>query len=90
MFDALKHINFTTRNGDKVYFDENGDSIAKYDLMNWQMREDGSVDIVRIGEFDDSYPEGKKLKFNDVKIVWSGYNNAVIVKQCCLILKSNN
>ncbi|XP_038149386.1 extracellular calcium-sensing receptor-like [Cyprinodon tularosa] len=80
VFDALKHINFTTRNGDIVYFDENGDSIAKYDLMNWQMREDGSVDIVRIGEFDDSYPEGKKLKFNNVKIVWSGYNNAVIVK----------
>ncbi|XP_007566781.1 extracellular calcium-sensing receptor-like [Poecilia latipinna] len=83
VFDAMKHINFTTKNGARVFFDENGDSIAKYDLVNWQMKEDGSADIVIIGQFDDSLPEGKKLKLkDDAKIVWGGSNNAVVRSVC--------
>ncbi|XP_043976309.1 extracellular calcium-sensing receptor-like [Gambusia affinis] len=78
VFDAMKRINFTTKNGARVFFDENGDSIAKYDLVNWQMKEDGSADVVIIGQFDNSLPEGKKLKLKDnAKIVWGGYSNVV-------------
>ncbi|KAF7645957.1 hypothetical protein LDENG_00195630 [Lucifuga dentata] len=55
--EHMRLVNFTTPNGDKVFFDENGDSGAKYDLVNWQMRDDGSVDIVNIGQYDSSLPE---------------------------------
>ncbi|XP_017163603.1 extracellular calcium-sensing receptor-like [Poecilia reticulata] len=83
VFDALKRINFTTKNGARVFFDENGDSIAKYDLVNWQMKEDGSADIVIIGQFDDSLPEGNKLKLKDnANIVWGGSNNVVVRSVC--------
>ncbi|KAM4742052.1 extracellular calcium-sensing receptor-like [Anableps anableps] len=83
VFDAMKHINFTTKNGDKVSFDGNGDSVAKYDLVNWQMKEDGSADIVKIGQFDNSLPEGKKLKLKDnTKIVWGALNNVVVRSVC--------
>uniref|UniRef100_A0A3Q2PU45 Extracellular calcium-sensing receptor-like n=1 Tax=Fundulus heteroclitus TaxID=8078 RepID=A0A3Q2PU45_FUNHE len=78
VFDAMKHVNFSTKNGAKVFFDKNGDSIAKYDLVNWQMKEDGSVEIVKIGQFDNSLPEGQKLKLKDnTKIDWGGYNDVV-------------
>ena len=59
-------------------FDENGDSVAQYDLVNWQMKEDGSVEIVNIGQYDTSFPEGKKFKLkDDTKIVWGGNSNEV-------------
>lgn len=91
MFDALKCINVTTKNGARVFFDENGDSIAKYDLVNWQMKEDGSADIFIIGQFDNSSPEGKKLKLKEyAKIVWGGYNNVVTMQNFVTILDNLN
>ncbi|XP_029373621.1 extracellular calcium-sensing receptor-like [Echeneis naucrates] len=68
----IKYVNFTTHNGEKVFFDENGDSVAYYDLVNWQMREDGLVEIVNIGQYD-TVPGGGKLKLKpNTKIVWGG------------------
>lgn len=78
MLEHIKYVNFTTQYGAKVFFDENGDSVAQYDLVNWQMKEDGSVDIVTIGQYDTSFPEGNKLKLKEnTKIVWGGNSNKV-------------
>lgn len=77
MLEHIKYVNFTTKYGSKVFFDENGDSVAQYDLVNWQMREDGSVDIVTIGQYDTSF-KGEELKLTDnAKIVWGGNHNKV-------------
>ncbi|XP_069569033.1 extracellular calcium-sensing receptor-like [Brachyistius frenatus] len=76
VLEHIKHVNFTTKNGAKVFFDENGDSFAQYDLVNWQMKEDGSVEIVNIGQYDTSFPEGEKFKLKkETKIVWGGKSN---------------
>ena len=78
MLEQIQYVNFTTQNGAKVSFDENGDSVAQYDLVNWQMKEDGSVEIVNIGQYDSSFPKGKQLKLKDgTKIVWGGNNDEV-------------
>ena len=71
-------MNFTTQSGAKVFFDENGDSVAQYDLVNWQMKEDGSVEIKSIGEYDTSFPEGMKFKLKDnISIVWGANSTKV-------------
>lgn len=78
MLEHIKYVNFTTLDGAKVYFDENGDSVAQYDLVNWQMKEDGSVEIVNIGQYDTSFPEKNKLKLKEnTEIVWGGNSNEV-------------
>ena len=78
MLEHIQYVNFTTQNGAKVSFDENGDSVAQYDLVNWQMKEDGSAEIVNIGRYDTSFPEGKKFKLkDDTKIVWGGKSHEV-------------
>lgn len=80
VLENLKYANFTTKNGAKVFFDENGDSVAQYDLVNWQIKENASVEIVQIGQYDDSLPDRQKLKLKeDAKIVWGGDRNEVIM-----------
>uniref|UniRef100_A0A8C4S242 Extracellular calcium-sensing receptor-like n=1 Tax=Erpetoichthys calabaricus TaxID=27687 RepID=A0A8C4S242_ERPCA len=41
-------------NGENVYFDENGDSVARYELVNWQLTEDGTVKYITVGLYDAS------------------------------------
>uniref|UniRef100_H3CD06 G-protein coupled receptors family 3 profile domain-containing protein n=1 Tax=Tetraodon nigroviridis TaxID=99883 RepID=H3CD06_TETNG len=57
----LKRVNFS-HNGDTVSFDANGDPVAKYELVNWKKRDSGSIDVVPVGYYDASLPEGQELR----------------------------
>ncbi|XP_076002447.1 extracellular calcium-sensing receptor-like [Genypterus blacodes] len=65
----MRQAKFSTF-GEKVNFDQNGDPIAYYDLMNWQRRPDGSLDLVKVGFYDASSPAGQSLSINDSIIQW--------------------
>lgn len=75
----MKHANFSAL-GAKVSFDQNGDPIAYYDLLNWQRRPDGSLHLVKVGFYDASLPAGRSLVINDSVIQWPDG------KQVCLLL----
>uniref|UniRef100_A0A3B3WI29 G-protein coupled receptors family 3 profile domain-containing protein n=1 Tax=Poecilia mexicana TaxID=48701 RepID=A0A3B3WI29_9TELE len=42
------NIHFKTKEGEEVYFNENGDPAAKYEVINWQPRENGIVDFITV------------------------------------------
>ncbi|XP_027136408.1 extracellular calcium-sensing receptor-like [Larimichthys crocea] len=65
----MKRANFSAL-GERVSFDENGDPIAYYDLLNWQRKPDGSLDLVKVGFYDASLPSGRSLIINDSVIQW--------------------
>ncbi|XP_041851781.1 extracellular calcium-sensing receptor-like [Melanotaenia boesemani] len=65
----MKRANFSAL-GEKVNFDKNGDPIAYYDLMNWQRKPDGSLNLVKVGFYDASLPTGHSLVINDSMIQW--------------------
>uniref|UniRef100_A0A3B4YKF3 Olfactory receptor C family, x3 n=1 Tax=Seriola lalandi dorsalis TaxID=1841481 RepID=A0A3B4YKF3_SERLL len=65
----MKRANFSAL-GAKVNFDQNGDPIAYYDLMNWQRSPDGSLALVKVGFYDASSPAGYSLVINDSMIQW--------------------
>lgn len=65
----MKHANFSAL-GEKVNFDDNGDPIAYYDLLNWQSRPDGSLNLIKVGFYDASLPAGQSLVINDSVIQW--------------------
>ncbi|XP_042337732.1 extracellular calcium-sensing receptor-like, partial [Plectropomus leopardus] len=44
----IKNIHFKTKEGDEVYFNENGDPAAKYEIINWQPTKSGIVDFVTV------------------------------------------
>uniref|UniRef100_A0A3Q1J0T2 G-protein coupled receptors family 3 profile domain-containing protein n=1 Tax=Anabas testudineus TaxID=64144 RepID=A0A3Q1J0T2_ANATE len=57
----IKKIEFKTTEGEEVYFNENGDPPAKYEIIHWQPTENGVVDFVTVGLYDASLPADKQL-----------------------------
>ena len=78
ILQRLKQIIFKTKEGEEVYFNEYGDPAAKYDIINWQPKKDGSVEFVTIGLFDASLPEEKQLHIDNLTLTWA--NNSKEVK----------
>ncbi|XP_068576747.1 extracellular calcium-sensing receptor [Cebidichthys violaceus] len=66
----LEKVNFTTSFGDQVSFDENGDALPIYDVMNWLWLPDGRTKIQNVGEFKES-AKGEELTLDEDKIFWN-------------------
>ncbi|CAM4579237.1 unnamed protein product [Leuciscus chuanchicus] len=80
VFDQLKRINFT-KNNYSVSFDTNGDPVATYELVNWQLQGDGSVHFVTVGQYDGSQPKGKEFSLSRT-IIWYDGSEKVPVSVC--------
>uniref|UniRef100_A0A3P9AZL4 Olfactory receptor C family, n1 n=1 Tax=Maylandia zebra TaxID=106582 RepID=A0A3P9AZL4_9CICH len=55
--------------GDEVFFDENGDPPASYDVINWQLI-NGKVQHVTLGHLTFAANGDYKLSIEEEKIVW--------------------
>uniref|UniRef100_A0A671U297 G-protein coupled receptors family 3 profile domain-containing protein n=1 Tax=Sparus aurata TaxID=8175 RepID=A0A671U297_SPAAU len=67
----LEKVNFTTTFGDQVSFDENGDALAIYDVMNWLWLPDGRTKVQNVGEVKRSALKGEELTIDEDKIFWN-------------------
>ncbi|XP_063348600.1 extracellular calcium-sensing receptor-like [Pelmatolapia mariae] len=67
----LEKVNFTTPFGDQVFFDENGDALPIYDIMNWLWLPDGSTKVQNVGEVKRSVFKGEELTLDENKIFWN-------------------
>ncbi|KAJ8410722.1 hypothetical protein AAFF_G00186790 [Aldrovandia affinis] len=78
----LKEVSYTNLFGDVVHFDENGDPVGSYDIINWQKDGEGSVKYVTVGRFDSSLPPQQQLVFSQGDIVWHGGHREAPVSVC--------
>uniref|UniRef100_A0A3Q2YKV1 Olfactory receptor C family, q19 n=1 Tax=Hippocampus comes TaxID=109280 RepID=A0A3Q2YKV1_HIPCM len=67
----LQKVNFNTSFGDQVSFDDSGDAVRIYDIINWQWLPGGKTKIQHVGEVKESAFKGEELTLHDNKIVWS-------------------
>ncbi|XP_043976327.1 extracellular calcium-sensing receptor-like [Gambusia affinis] len=67
----LQKVNFTTPFGDQVLFDENGDALPIYDVMNWVWLPDGGTKIHNVGEVKKSAFGREELVLNENLIFWN-------------------
>ncbi|XP_069053798.1 extracellular calcium-sensing receptor-like [Lepisosteus oculatus] len=82
VLNQMKSINFTTRTGEAVYFDEKGDSAARYDLVNWQINDNGVAEFITVGYYDTHLPDDHRFKMNNIKIVWRDGQDKVPQSVC--------
>uniref|UniRef100_A0A8C7VPN1 G-protein coupled receptors family 3 profile domain-containing protein n=1 Tax=Oncorhynchus mykiss TaxID=8022 RepID=A0A8C7VPN1_ONCMY len=67
--DQLKTVHFINQFGEAVFFDENGDPPASYDVINWQLRA-GQVQHVTVGQFGLAANQAYELSIQEDSIVW--------------------
>ncbi|KAM9318691.1 extracellular calcium-sensing receptor-like [Pholidichthys leucotaenia] len=82
ILQQIKKIHFKTKEGEEVYFNENGDPSAKYEIINWQPRENGLVDFFTVGLYDASLPEKKQLNLQKKTLIWAKNSKQVPVSVC--------
>ncbi|NP_001038510.1 olfactory receptor CS1 [Danio rerio] len=79
----LNAVNFTTPVGELVYFENNGEPSASYDIMNWYVNKSGEVNFVQVGQYDAAKGPGQELNINIEKVIWGGgWGNQVPVSVC--------
>ncbi|XP_072771124.1 extracellular calcium-sensing receptor-like [Nerophis lumbriciformis] len=78
----LGKVNFTTQGGERVYFDSNGDSPAKYELVNLQMKSGGMMEGVTVGIYDASLAESHQFIMSNIPVVWGNGHSKVPVSVC--------
>ncbi|XP_034083754.1 extracellular calcium-sensing receptor-like [Gymnodraco acuticeps] len=84
-FTILQHIRtiqFKTKEGEEVYFNENGDPAAKYEIINWKPRENDIVEFVTVGLYDASLHANKQLHLQNESITWTQNSQQVPVSVC--------
>ncbi|XP_073785879.1 extracellular calcium-sensing receptor isoform X2 [Danio rerio] len=67
----LQKVNFKTGFGDHVSFDENGDALAIYDVLNWHPSSDGSIRLHTVGVVNEGAGTGKVLSLDESALYWN-------------------
>ncbi|XP_067363734.1 extracellular calcium-sensing receptor-like [Channa argus] len=67
----LQKVNFTTSFGDQVSFDENGDVLPIYDIMNWLWLPDGTIKVQHVGEVKKLAFKSEELTIYEDQIFWN-------------------
>ncbi|KAG7235055.1 hypothetical protein INR49_003420, partial [Caranx melampygus] len=82
----LEKVNFTTSFGDQVSFDENGDALPIYDIMNWQWLPDGRTKVHNVGVVQNLYDNCATfvIGFSAALSLASGREEQFLLKETCL------
>uniref|UniRef100_A0A3B4HC94 Extracellular calcium-sensing receptor-like n=1 Tax=Pundamilia nyererei TaxID=303518 RepID=A0A3B4HC94_9CICH len=78
----LERVNFSTPFSDQLSFDENGDVVPIYDVMNWLLLPDGSIKVQSVGEVKGSAFKGEELILDENKIFWNSISNKPVRSIC--------
>lgn len=55
-----------------MYFDNNGEPVPLYDIINWQKNGKDTIRFQMVGTYDGSAPRGQQLKIDEGLIQWAG------------------
>ncbi|KAK9958597.1 hypothetical protein ABG768_010708 [Culter alburnus] len=84
VLEYMRDVRFTVKTGEEIFFDANGDPVARYDLVNWQPAEDGSLQFRHVGSFESSLPseQYQHLQVNQEHMLWAGNSGQLPVSVC--------
>ncbi|KTG32448.1 hypothetical protein cypCar_00047832, partial [Cyprinus carpio] len=71
VLEYIRGVQFTIKTGEEISFDASGDPVARYDLVNWQPVQDGSLQFKNVGFYDSSLPSEQHLQVNQEHVLWA-------------------
>ncbi|XP_077169473.1 vomeronasal type-2 receptor 26-like [Paroedura picta] len=79
----LKNVRFNNNAGQEVFFNENGDLEASFDIINWVMLRNSTFEKVKVGKMDPEAPSGQEFSINETVIQWPKRFNQTIPHSTC-------
>uniref|UniRef100_A0A8C5BWF1 G-protein coupled receptors family 3 profile domain-containing protein n=1 Tax=Gadus morhua TaxID=8049 RepID=A0A8C5BWF1_GADMO len=79
----LQKVNFTTDFGDQVSFDENGDALPIYDVLNWRWPPDGRAEVKNVGDVKEMASKIVHLILDEDKIFWNFEPKKSVCSESC-------
>ncbi|XP_042329698.1 vomeronasal type-2 receptor 26-like [Sceloporus undulatus] len=71
----LRRVSFNNSAGDKISFDQNGQLVTGYDIINWITT--SNISRVKIGRIDHQSPPEQAFSISDDAITWHSWFNQV-------------
>uniref|UniRef100_H2ZX37 G-protein coupled receptors family 3 profile domain-containing protein n=1 Tax=Latimeria chalumnae TaxID=7897 RepID=H2ZX37_LATCH len=82
----VQNVHFTASDGMGVFFDQNGNPPPVYEILNWHITPNNTLQHMKVGSIDFSAPKGKELLINESAIMWNGGHmqipNSVCAESC--------
>ncbi|XP_072006387.1 extracellular calcium-sensing receptor-like [Engystomops pustulosus] len=67
----MKKVRVKLTGGRELYFDENGDPPAVYDIVNWQLSPEGTIQQVKVGSYDTAASNSQFFTINSSLLLWT-------------------
>ncbi|XP_066486868.1 vomeronasal type-2 receptor 26-like, partial [Tiliqua scincoides] len=80
----LKNVHFNNSVGEEIFFDENMDLAAPYDIMNTVTYPNKSFHRIRVGWMDPWAPAGKEFTISRSAIVWNHKYSQMLPQSTCV------
>ncbi|XP_075434372.1 extracellular calcium-sensing receptor-like [Ascaphus truei] len=78
----VKKVRMRTGSGRELFFNENGDPPAVYDIVNWQLSPEGGIKQVKVGSYDTGAPIGQVFTINASVVHWVSGGKEVPLSVC--------
>ncbi|XP_078515277.1 extracellular calcium-sensing receptor-like [Lissotriton helveticus] len=79
VLNYVKKVNISLQNGDRIFFDVNGDAPRAYDIFNVQIFGTDDVRFVNVGSFDTQ--QSDYVYVNTKAVIWA-HNSQVPISVC--------
>ncbi|XP_043919407.1 vomeronasal type-2 receptor 26-like [Protopterus annectens] len=71
VLQTVKNVHLYTKTGEEISFDQNGDAVIAYEIMNIQILPDDTFRLVKVGRMEPRAPLGKEVSINMTAILWN-------------------
>ncbi|KAM4675875.1 extracellular calcium-sensing receptor-like [Discoglossus pictus] len=78
----MKKVHVTMSSGRELFFQENGDPPAVYDIVNWQLNQEGKLRQIKVGSYDTSAATGNIFTVNTNIVQWGSGESQVPFSVC--------
>nr|XP_020633689.1 vomeronasal type-2 receptor 26-like [Pogona vitticeps] len=79
----LRNLSFNNSAMEEISFDQNGELIAGFDIMNWVVLSNGSVLRVKLGMMDPQASLGKRFTIHEDNVTWPRRFNQTLPISLC-------